>query len=390
MVRAHSDSTVKVAEVVADDLSLDGAEESTLWQVRQWLRDRFPWWATSLTVHVVGLSLLLLVGGTAALVADQEPVLDGDVPVLAKAEPVEIDIPLEKQDVMPSVDVSLDKVAPPEVALRKEDNGPEDIFIPRGGSNDQKSTVPSIGGGTGVSMPAIGAGPAVTGNDRVAGSFGPDKTWGSGGGPGGIGFANRQGHIDPKTGDPLTRGSDVPIAFALRWLARHQAPEGNWSLMEYNKRCKDRSCTGAGVQESLTAATAMSVLPFLAAGQTPTKGFYSDTVRRAMYWLVDHQKKNGDLSVTSETSPHTWMYSHGLATIALCECYAMSRIKERPAGEKSSGSGPAFEWTKGDVALGAAARSERSTSSNTRRTSRLAVGAIVREMRETRRSSVGN
>ena len=111
---------------------------------------------------------------------------------------------------------------------------------------------------------------------------------------------------------------------ALYWLARHQMPEGNWSLVDYRRMCKDKSCTGVGSIESLSAATALGLLPFLAAGQTHTKdGPYRKVIDAGLKWLLNHQKADGDLSADAASQ----MYSHGLATIALCKDYGLTRDK---------------------------------------------------------------
>ncbi len=61
--------------------------------------------------------------------------------------------------------------------------------------------------------------------------------------------------------------TDHGIRDALDWLARHQMADGSWSLQEYTDKCTDKTCTGPAAQESLSAATAMGVLPFLVVGQ---------------------------------------------------------------------------------------------------------------------------
>ena len=45
---------------------------------------------------------------------------------------------------------------------------------------------------------------------------------------------------------------------ALDWLARHQSPDGSWSLAGYSKMCKDATCTGTG-SCTLSMTRAMSV-----------------------------------------------------------------------------------------------------------------------------------
>ncbi len=124
-----------------------------------------------------------------------------------------------------------------------------------------------------------------------------------------------------------THNTDRAVVAALYWIARHQMRDGSWSLQEYTKMCKDKSCTGAGGQESFSAATAMCVLPYFAAGQTHlSNGPFKQTIADGVYWLLSHQKPDGDLSADA-SGKQSWMYSHGLATIALCECYAMSHDK---------------------------------------------------------------
>ena len=69
-------------------------------------------------------------------------------------------------------------------------------------------------------------------------------------------------------------------------------------------------------------ATALALLTFLAAGQThQSAGPYRDTIQRAIFWLIKQQTSDGDLAAGAEQP----MYSHGLATIALCEAYGMTK-----------------------------------------------------------------
>ena len=66
----------------------------------------------------------------------------------------------------------------------------------------------------------------------------------------------------------------------------------------------------------------MALLCFLGAGQThKTKGPYRRNIEQGLIWLVRQQKADGNLAKDCKTSP---MYSHGLATIALCEAYGLS------------------------------------------------------------------
>ena len=77
----------------------------------------------------------------------------------------------------------------------------------------------------------------------------------------------------------------------------------------------------------------MGLLPFLAAGQTQaSNGPFQKTVAGSVNWLISHQKADGDLSADAQSQ----MYSHGLATLALCEDYGISRDKAvRVAAQKA-------------------------------------------------------
>ena len=93
-----------------------------------------------------------------------------------------------------------------------------------------------------------------------------------------------------------TRQTERTVAAALNWIARHQNPDGSWSLDEFQRRCKDKSCTCQGELKSDAAATALALLPFLAAGQTQdTKGPYQKTIRAGLHWLVNLQLSDGSL-----------------------------------------------------------------------------------------------
>jgi hypothetical protein len=77
------------------------------------------------------------------------------------------------------------------------------------------------------------------------------------------------------------------------------------------------------------AATAFGLLPFFAAGQThETKGPYQKVIYNGLLWMTRHQdQKTGRLGTGN-------MYEHGLATIAICEAYGLSKDQKlRPAAQ---------------------------------------------------------
>ena len=124
--------------------------------------------------------------------------------------------------------------------------------------------------------------------------------------------------------DKATRSASTELKTALIWLARHQSAGGNWNFTDYQKACKDKSCTGPGGEDSYSAATALALQPFLAGNQSSTsRGPFQQTVARGVEWLIAHQNPNGDLSAGARQQ----MFSHGLAMWALCEDFLMTGDK---------------------------------------------------------------
>jgi hypothetical protein len=112
---------------------------------------------------------------------------------------------------------------------------------------------------------------------------------------------------------------------ALDWLCSHQHSDGHWSLHDYARCCTDTSCTGQSDISSDSGATALGLLPFLAAGQThKSNGPYKEHICRGTEWLIQHQTADGNLAKGSSSM----MYGHGLATIALSEAYGLTADKE--------------------------------------------------------------
>ncbi len=115
----------------------------------------------------------------------------------------------------------------------------------------------------------------------------------------------------------ITAAEETAVEWSLDWLTRHQLPDGSWSLKGYTHRCTDATCSGPGIIDADSAATAMGLLPFLAHGET---GKRAQVVSSGLAWLVRHQKPDGDLSAGTERQ----MYAHALATMALCEAFGMT------------------------------------------------------------------
>jgi len=97
---------------------------------------------------------------------------------------------------------------------------------------------------------------------------------------------------------------------------------------EFAKQCTGGPCTGPGSfppERSRSAATALALLPFLAAGHSlASDGPYRKTVSGGISWLKKNQRKWGDPS-GGERPQEAHMYVYGMATIVLCEAYRLSQ-----------------------------------------------------------------
>jgi hypothetical protein len=120
-----------------------------------------------------------------------------------------------------------------------------------------------------------------------------------------------------------SEGSERAVEMGLDFLARHQSPDGHWSLHAFHEgRGAGYENAAPGSMQADTAATGLALLAFLGAGYSHTDGKYRDVVEGGVAWLVAHQREDGDLF--SGGSKYVWLYSHGIAAIALCEAYGLT------------------------------------------------------------------
>ena len=130
--------------------------------------------------------------------------------------------------------------------------------------------------------------------------------------------------------------ADEIVERGLGWLAAAQEDDGRWTLGTYHAK----GVGGAVRLQSDTAATGLALLTFLGAGYDHFDGRHREVVRRGLEWLVSVQKADGDLFVPADPVSNScaWMYSHGIATMALCEAVGMTGDPLlRPAAEKAIG-----------------------------------------------------
>ena len=130
----------------------------------------------------------------------------------------------------------------------------------------------------------------------------------------GVRNSRASGRLGPESEEAIERG--------LEFLVRAQLPDGRWSLSRFPGATE----TDSGSIQSDTAATGLALLSFLGAGYDHYEERHRDTVRRGLEFLVSIQKPDGDLFLPADESSNrsAWLYSHGIAAIALCEAVGMT------------------------------------------------------------------
>lgn len=122
-------------------------------------------------------------------------------------------------------------------------------------------------------------------------------------------FAVTGSRVDAQ--DPQLRfGSAIPADVelmygrGLEWLAQNQSPEGTWAEGD----------PGPGI-------TGMAVMAFLAGGDDPNFGPYSDNIRRAVRRMILTQ--DSETGYLGGRSGQSSMYHHGFAMLGLSEVYGV-------------------------------------------------------------------
>jgi hypothetical protein len=156
--------------------------------------------------------------------------------------------------------------------------------------------------------------------------------------PGGLGLRGGSGATREKRAieGGGSKETEAAVGRGLAWLAMHQdMSSGRWSLDNFHKFGHEKgnsiktftcTCTNGG-QKNDIAGTALAILPFLGAGITHKKSAvkdprfdYTKNVQLGLKFLMSKQGADGYFGGT--------MYAHGLATIALCEAYALTSDPE--------------------------------------------------------------
>jgi len=110
-----------------------------------------------------------------------------------------------------------------------------------------------------------------------------------------------------------SRKTESAVDWALRWLAEHQEENGQWDNKKYG---------GGGHDAQDEAISALAILAFLGAGNTPKFGKYKNTVAKGLYWLKQRENPAGSGCFGQHR------YEAGICLMALAEAYGMTNDPE--------------------------------------------------------------
>lgn len=166
-------------------------------------------------------------------------------------------------------------------------------------------------------LPKSGGQPAIRGDDRRPAAA----------------FDNRGRRLEEQlsggAGQPAPK-TEAAIELGLQYLVALQQPDGRWS---FGKLGRDVVPPGEVPNvRADAAATGLVLLSLLGAGYDHFGGVYQRPLQRGLDYLVASQKPSGELFPEDSGRPGgpaaAWQvarfYSHGIATIALCEAYGMT------------------------------------------------------------------
>ena len=294
--------------------------------VANWVKANAKFWGASFGVHVVVLLVLgVAIGAShAGKLLEEVIYIDSEVDTAAEQAAIE-HFEVGETPIEPSK-LDTESLTEPPATIEQDaqynDASAEFVEASRGTASGTSALM-----GVGISFTGLGEGPALMGPSGLSESKGTSD---GGGFSGRTASGSREKMIASGGG---TADTERAVAGATNWLARHQNADGSWGCgpKGFAKHCKDPSCTKnlwKAEKEAKTdpseypmAATAFGLLPYFAAGQThETGGPYKVVINRGLTWMTKNQDlKTGQLG--------SGMYEHGLATIAICEAYGLSKDK---------------------------------------------------------------
>jgi hypothetical protein len=286
-----------------------------------------PWVAIAVMLHVLLLAIFSVLYFTRG--ERREPEHEFGI-AIAQPEPVlapidELDVPKLDRDALP---VIADAIPGPVY------DGPDVDLTALPGAPGETSVVTNPDGAPGDYNPDPEALPELSSGDPGGTPIGVDHIGHRGlrtsafstrklgpGGPGGGGPGN--GGTHGPGGAPPERMKTSTLA-ALRWLARHQSPDGSWDSDGFAAQCKNGECGGAGSSANDAGLTGLALLCFLGADFTPSKpSEFRQNVADAIRYLCSVQDSDGCFG---PRIGHVFLYNHACAALAMAEAYGMTNL----------------------------------------------------------------
>ncbi|HSQ56829.1 MAG TPA: prenyltransferase/squalene oxidase repeat-containing protein [Gemmata sp.] len=277
---------------------LESAQETAQ---ERFMKKHLPAWVISGAVNVGLIALLMLIGDRGATAKAPEQVVATSVE--KNDDPPEENLTNEDLGLQADLEAAL-----PEITRLAQQTVDSAVTNDNIGQPDAPTLDLNALNVPGLKTDDF-ANPGVTGD---AGNVLP----GSNSGAGGALFSAFPGRSGSTKSRLLREGggnteSERAVALGLLWLSRQQKPDGSWVY------------DGASKNEVI-ASTGMALLPFLAAGETHKTGTrYQKTVAAGLNYLIRHCPLTGQNA--GRFTGAVTMYAQGIATIALCEAYGMTK-----------------------------------------------------------------
>nr|MCS5629702.1 hypothetical protein [Pirellulaceae bacterium] len=125
-----------------------------------------------------------------------------------------------------------------------------------------------------------------------------------------------------------TRDTAAAVEAALQWLVENQEENGSWDASLHRAGIdrqvdgQQRSSTGVNADNGITG---LALLALLGDGNTHLVGSRREAVQHGLEYLLGQQTANGSLA--GNATMFARMYCHAMATVAVCEAYAMTSDK---------------------------------------------------------------
>lgn len=261
------------------------------------IKQQVPSWFTSLVLHVAVLLLL----GFVTLPLSTPPELS-----LQAARIVEETLDIEEADLL-EVDLDLEQETLDETIDQEFEAEPQVEVLTEALAADDITPLDSL-------AEVVDFGASISDLGTISASEGMSSS-------------GLEGRASASKANMLRRGggtksSEKAVQEGLDWLARHQYPDGSWNFDHSQSECDGRCGNPGNATQARAGATGLALMTYLGAGHTQNDGRYKRVVYRGIYALGNLIKvdKNGG----SFWDPQGQMYSHGIATMAICEAYAMT------------------------------------------------------------------